>query len=201
VATAPAPEVTPVVAAPVAQAAAAHMPEPGSTAPIKPNAVKTVAVHPGATMQTASLSPLPSDNRKLTPGVGAKSVTTVATVKNENVKSDTIGVLSAKVASAAPAATSVYAVASDTAATRPRAGGWMIQVGAFPEEKEAKDRLSTCQSKVKDQLAKAEPFTEKTVKGDKSLYRARFAGLDKDQAEAACKALKHSDIPCMLLKN
>ena len=41
-------------------------PAPGSTDPIKPTAVKTVVVHP-ATMYTASLSPLPSDNRQLVP--------------------------------------------------------------------------------------------------------------------------------------
>jgi D-alanyl-D-alanine carboxypeptidase len=33
------------------------------------------------------------------------------------------------------------------------------------------------------------------------MFRARFAGLEKEQAEEACKHLKHSDIPCMLLKN
>jgi D-alanyl-D-alanine carboxypeptidase len=38
-------------------------------------------------------------------------------------------------------------------------------------------------------------------KGAKSLYRARFAGLDKDAAESACKHLKRSDIPCMMLRN
>ena len=37
--------------------------------------------------------------------------------------------------------------------------------------------------------------------GEKVLFRARFAGLEKNQAEAACKHLKRSDIPCMLLKN
>jgi D-alanyl-D-alanine carboxypeptidase len=77
----------------------------------------------------------------------------------------------------------------------------MIQVGAFPEEKEAKQRLATAQSKAQNQLGKADPFTERTVKGEKSLYRARFAGLDKEQAEAACKSLKRNEIPCMLLKN
>ena len=201
------PEITQVAAPPATpptQAAVAPpatpTPEPGSTEPIKPNAVKTVAVHPGATLHTAALSPLPSESRKLTPSVGATSVTTVATVKNENAKTDAIGMLSAKVASATPAAIPVSATSSDVTA-RARAGGWMIQVGAFPEEKEAKERLSTCQSKAKDHLGKADPFTEKTVKGEKALFRARFAGLDKDQAEAACKALKHSDIPCMLLKN
>ena len=77
----------------------------------------------------------------------------------------------------------------------------MIQVGAFPDENEAKQRLTAAQDKAKDQLGQADPFTERITKGDKTLYRARFAGLDKDQAEAACKHLKRSEIPCMLLKN
>ena len=77
----------------------------------------------------------------------------------------------------------------------------MIQVGAFPEENEAKQRLISAQGKAKSQLGNADPFTERVAKGDKSLYRARFAGLDKSQAEAACRHLKRSDIPCMLLKD
>ena len=44
-------------------------------------------------------------------------------------------------------------------------------------------------------------FTERVVKGDKTLYRARFAGLDKEQAEAACQHLKKNEIACMALKN
>ena len=184
--------------------AIANAPEPGSTDPIKPNAVKTVTVHP-ATMHTASLSPLPSDSRKLMPAsatANASTVTTIATVKSVNAKPDTIGTLSAKVSQVASVASSVPApTAATELAAKPRTGGWMIQVGAFPEEREAKERLSTCQSKAKDLLGKADPFTERTVKGEKSLYRARFAGLDKEQAEAACKSLKRNEIPCMLLKN
>ena len=56
-------------------------------------------------------------------------------------------------------------------------------------------------AKPKDQLGKADPFTERVAKGDKLFFRARFAGLEKDQAETACKNLKRSEIPCMLLKN
>jgi D-alanyl-D-alanine carboxypeptidase len=80
-------------------------------------------------------------------------------------------------------------------------GGWMIQVGAFDDEKDAKQRLTLAQSKAKDQLDKADPFTERVAKGDKALFRARFAGLEKMQAETACKNLKRSEIPCMLLRN
>jgi D-alanyl-D-alanine carboxypeptidase len=80
-------------------------------------------------------------------------------------------------------------------------GGWMIQVGAFDIEKDAKERLNDAQSKAKDVLGEASPFTEPVAKGHKTLYRARFAGLDKLQAVNACKSLKRSEIPCMMLKN
>lgn len=189
-------------------AAAAEPPSVGSTDPIKPNAVKTVTVHAG-NMRTASLSPMPADSRKLapTPAGTTASVTTVNTVKGDvppGARPGILGVLpvnGAKIASAG-ADVPVPAAATNEAAAKARAvGGWMIQVGAFDDEKDAKQRLDVCQSKIKDVLAKADPFTEKVSKGEKSLYRARFAGLDKDQAERACKQLKHGDIPCMLLKN
>ena len=34
-----------------------------------------------------------------------------------------------------------------------------------------------------------------------SVFLARFAGLDKDQAEAACKYLKKNDVECVTIKN
>jgi D-alanyl-D-alanine carboxypeptidase len=77
----------------------------------------------------------------------------------------------------------------------------MIQVGAFDDVKEAKQRLVKAQSTAKSQLGKADPYTERISKGEKALYRARFAGLERSEAEAACKNLKRSDIPCLLLKN
>ena len=79
--------------------------------------------------------------------------------------------------------------------------GWMIQVGAFAAEQEAKQRLSTVQSKASKMLDGADPFTETVDKGGTTLYRARFAGLDKDKAEAACKYLKRNDVDCVTIKN
>jgi D-alanyl-D-alanine carboxypeptidase len=80
-------------------------------------------------------------------------------------------------------------------------GGWLIQIGAFEAEAEARQHLSAAQTKAKTVLASADAFTEKVQKGDKALFRARFSGFDKDQAEAACKQLKRSEIVCMALKN
>jgi len=199
-----APKVVPLVAV-----AAAPAPEPGSTDPIKPVPVRTVSVQPGA-MQTAALSPLPSDSRKLMPAPATASpatVTTLTTVKSAAPLPPAKPVQQVQVASAQPvqvasagATAPMPVAAAQNIAAKPR-GGWMIQVGAFDTEHEAKERLTAAQTNAKDQLGEASPFTEPVAKGDKTLYRARFAGLEKIQAEAACKNLKRSEIPCMLLKN
>ena len=218
---------------------ASDAPAPGSTDPIKPNAVKTVTVHP-ATMYAASLSPLPSDNRQLTPAPAVSNpanITTIATVRSEpplaaaapppmpatapvaapvvaaappvspppaapppGAKPGVLGTLPAKVASAANAVPAAAPVSSSDAAIKAR-GGWLIQVGAFDDENDAKQRLEAAFGKAKDLLGRANSFTERVAKGDKSMFRARFAGLEKGQAEAACKHLKRSEIPCMLVKN
>ena len=202
---------------------AVDAPAPGSTEPIKPNSVKTVVVHPG-TAYAAALSPLPSDSRQLTPAAPAATnvanITTIATVRSDlPLTAPPVAAKPSAPPSPAPSAappapkqeTSPVKLATaanqasqpardEQPAVRPR-GGWLIQVGALPDEKEARQRLEEAQNKAKQMLSKADPFTERLEKGDKVLFRARFAGLGKGQAEAACKHLKRSDIPCMLLKN
>ncbi len=183
-------------------------PIPGSTDPIRPNPVKTFTVQPGV-MRTASLSesPLPSASRRLTPApatANPANIVTIATVRSELVPpAKPAGAATPKAASA-DASVPVPAAAQEAIAQEPAAksrGDWMIQVGAFDIEKDAKKRLTVAQDKAKAQLSEANPFTEPVAKGDKTLYRARFAGLEKSQAESACKHLKRSEIPCMLLKN
>jgi D-alanyl-D-alanine carboxypeptidase len=175
--------------------------EVGSTAPIKPIPVKTISVHSSAVQKTA-LSAVPPTSGRLSPAAIAKD--DVSTVKAEALPpaEEARPAPVQRVASAVP---QKLAVAEPPPAPAPQmkvhASGWMIQVGAFDDEKEAKHRLTAAQDKAKDQLGRADPFTEKVSKGAKSLYRARFAGLEKDAAEAACKHLRRSDIPCMLLKN
>ncbi|MGJ5207917.1 serine hydrolase [Bradyrhizobium sp. HKCCYLR20261] len=79
--------------------------------------------------------------------------------------------------------------------------GWIIQVGALDSEAEAQKRIEAARSSAQGLLSKADPFTETVSKGDKTLIRARFAGLDRDQAEAVCKKLKRADISCMTVHN
>jgi D-alanyl-D-alanine carboxypeptidase len=109
-----------------------------------------------------------------------------------------------QVASAAPTISAAAAAPAEAAA--PSAPhkvhtSWIIQVGAFEAEREAKDRLSSAQSKAKHLLARADAFTETVVNDNRTFFRARFAGFEKDEAEAACKYLKRNDFACMTLKN
>ena len=77
------------------------------------------------------------------------------------------------------------AVPSRPTSTR---GGWAIQVGAFEDEGEAKGKLSAAKTKVTGLVAKAEAYIERTIKGAKTYYRARFAGFDRDQAAERLQA-------------
>jgi D-alanyl-D-alanine carboxypeptidase len=79
--------------------------------------------------------------------------------------------------------------------------GWIIQIGAYGGEDEARQHLNEAQQKLHAMLASADPFTERVQKGDTTYYRARFAGFDKSAAEAACRQLKRSDFACMALKD
>ena len=80
--------------------------------------------------------------------------------------------------------------------------GWIVQVGALESEGEAQQRIEAARSQARGLLAKADPFTEQVVaKDNRRLFRARFAGLERDQAEAVCKALRRSDISCITVRN
>ena len=49
--------------------------------------------------------------------------------------------------------------------------------------------------------AGAEAFIDSIEEGGTTVYRARFAGLDKDQAEWACAYLKLNDVECVIVKS
>ena len=102
---------------------------------------------------------------------------------------------------AAVAATEPVAPRTEPARNAPVRTGWIVQVGAFATESEAKQHLDEARSKAKSLLGRADPFTEAVTKDDKTFYRARFSGLERDKAEAACKQLRRSDIACMTVKN
>jgi D-alanyl-D-alanine carboxypeptidase len=85
---------------------------------------------------------------------------------------------------------------------KPRAhGNWLIQIGAFDGEDEAKRHLTAARVKMPAALAGTEPSIERVWRGKKAVYRARFAGFDKASADSTCKWFKRSKFECIALQN
>jgi D-alanyl-D-alanine carboxypeptidase len=204
---------------------------PGSTEPMKPVKVKTVQVKAGPAVKLASAAPQPVMPIAVARTEAAEPTTTqVARAEptrsdlppqppGHGTGNGILGVLPASSLASGPSQAMAYAApapqlpiqqppqqvqqpavesASKPAVTRT---GWIIQVGALESEAEAQQRIEAARSRAQGLLSKADPFTETVSKGDKTLVRARFAGLDRDQAEAVCKKLKRADISCMTMHN
>jgi D-alanyl-D-alanine carboxypeptidase len=168
-------------------------PKPGSAEPINPVKVKTITVKAG-NVQTAMMVPIsPAPTAMVAPPHFAKSAPAATRMPEKLAAPATY-----QVASASP--TPVTTGSALPRQPHPR-GPWIIQLGAFPKEAEAQDRLREAQSLAKSMLAKADPFTERVMKGSQELYRARFAGFDEDGAQAACRYFKRNDIACMAIRN
>lgn len=124
-----------------------------------------------------------------------------------------VGPAPAKIANAAPAISASDLAAAgitvkptahkDDAENAPRAlpQGWVIQIGATDDAAKAAALLARAKARGLRTLDDAQAFTQKVQKGDATLYRARFAGLDADDAQAACRSLKRSGFACFAMKN
>ncbi len=194
------------VATPGPQAAAqAASVQPASPAVPPPAIAPQADTAPAGQAQTvvASAAPMPAADSEAPADATPRPVTEQADDGSDGETMSTMphsAVAKAESVTAEPVTTDP-AKAEPAAATAPvRAhGGWLIQIGAFDDEGEARQHLSAAQTKLGN--ASADPFTERVQKGDKALYRARFAGFDRSAAEAACKQLKRSDIDCMAVKD
>ena len=204
---------------------------PGSSEPMKPVKVKTVQVKAGqvklasagsaqpATPITSAIPTARQEVPETSNALVAKAETKVELLPQPANHGTGNGVLGVLPASSQPPSSASQAMAYADPAPHPQAQtpaaqqpsaakpaashtGWIVQVGALESENEAQQRIDAARNQAHGLLAKADPFTEPVVaKGDKKLYRARFAGLDRDQAEAVCRTLKRSDISCITVRN
>jgi D-alanyl-D-alanine carboxypeptidase len=202
---------------------------PGSSEPMKPVKVKTVQIKAAPTRiasAAASQTATPITSAIPTARADVPETSGALVAKAESNKADmpqqpanfgtgngVLGVLPASSVPAASASPRVMANADpapapqavqQNGAIKPVAvhTGWIIQVGALESESEARERIEAARNQARGLLSKADPFTEPVVaKGERKLYRARFAGLDRDQAEAVCRTLKRSEISCITVKN
>jgi D-alanyl-D-alanine carboxypeptidase len=185
---------------------------PGSSEPMKPVRVRTVQVKAGS-MKIAYAAPSAGPaTTNAVPEASSRTEGMPPQPANFGTGHGILGVLPAsslppssqQVASAEPPPTAQPQASQQNGAITPIAThtGWIIQVGALDSESEAHERIEAARSHAHGLLSKADPFTEPVMsKGDKKLYRARFAGLDRDQAEAVCRTLKRSDMSCITIKN
>jgi D-alanyl-D-alanine carboxypeptidase len=197
---------------------------PGSTEPMKPVKVKTVQVKSGLTklasagpQQAVVAEPAPLPQAARNEPARTEMPPQPAGFGTGN---GILGVLPSSSLPPAPSQAMAYAAPAPQApqmqqqATQQQASlqdssgkpqvtrsGWIIQVGALESAAEAQQRIEAARSHAQGMLSKADPFTETVSKGDKTLVRARFAGLDREQAEAVCKKLKRADISCMTMHN
>jgi D-alanyl-D-alanine carboxypeptidase len=194
-------------------------PPAGSADPIRPVTVRTVSVRPAApkvanpTPQPTAQPDAPPPNSAGAHQHAAPPAARAGILGTLPFEARYAGVAASAYAPPAPAPVQTGAIpeliARTEAAPSPAAAtarppirsGWIIQVGAYPEESEAQQRLASVKHKASRLLASASPFTEPVQRGDTTLYRARFAGLDREQAEAACKFLKRNDVDCLAIKN
>ncbi|HEU5273121.1 MAG TPA: D-alanyl-D-alanine carboxypeptidase [Xanthobacteraceae bacterium] len=203
----------------------------GSSEPIRPIAVKTIKVKlaphtaslaPAATMIPVGeeSGPTAADLAKAALADAPKAIAVTAAAQPALSPHQVAAATPASIPMPAPAAIAVPTPAPPAAAAPAAAAparvaknepppahkpqvhtGWIVQIGAYESESEARQHLDAAQSKVKSLLGHADRFTEPVVKGEKTLYRARFAGLEKNQAEATCKQLRRNDMACMTVKN
>jgi D-alanyl-D-alanine carboxypeptidase (penicillin-binding protein 5/6) len=130
---------------------------------------------------------------KTSPKKGAKGKTTKAKA-SKGCEADTL-----KVADKDTGKKKKGKDAKDTkvekAAARKEDGAWIVQVGAFKDRAAAKTHLAKVSRKV-DGLSDAKGSVHGAVNG---LFKARFSGLSKEDARAACASAKAKGISCLAL--
>ena len=78
-------------------------------------------------------------------------------------------------------------------------GPWAVQIGAYESVTAAEiamRRASVRAPLLSDATATLEPLAD----GRSTLYRARFLGLHKNDANRACKALRSAPMPCTVIR-
>jgi D-alanyl-D-alanine carboxypeptidase len=204
-------EMASAASAPTAPPAASRPAQIAGTAdPIRPVAVRTVSVRPAAGTKTASVAAM---SPVAEPAEAEPPTAPAVDAPAPPARASALGYLPVRPAPAAepdvqaapptvPAATPVRETSSiPSSAPPPTRSGWIIQVGAYPAESEAHQQIASVRSKASRFLASASPFTEPVQRGSTTYYRARFAGLDRTQAEAACRFLRSNEIDCLAMRN
>lgn len=76
--------------------------------------------------------------------------------------------------------------------------GYLVQVGAYASESDARNALHGLQQRAANLLSNAAPMTERVASGGKTLFRARFGGFDAASASQTCSELRRRAVDCFV---
>ena len=141
------------------------------------------------TARAPAQRPAPAPAAAVKPAAGPAAPSAVATAPSS------LNAQAARLARGEPATKPAASVAA-AASAGPR---FHVQIGAFPSAQEAERQLAAVKPRA-PVLAQAKPLTQAVQQGDKTLYRARYAGLDSATATEACNALKTQGLTCLVFK-
>jgi D-alanyl-D-alanine carboxypeptidase len=85
----------------------------------------------------------------------------------------------------------------DTDRTDPR--NWSVQIGAYRRQDQALTRLATMAGTIEGVAPGAERLILPNTTRGRTLYRARFAEITADEAEAVCRRLRPRGEDCMAM--
>jgi D-alanyl-D-alanine carboxypeptidase len=102
---------------------------------------------------------------------------------------------------ARPAMVQMAQPPSPAPASPPSTGGaFHIQIGAFQSQTEAERQLAAIRERVGALLVNRSAVTTPLRQGEKTLYRARYAGFEAQAAAASvCSELKRLNISCLVM--
>lgn len=131
-------------------------------------------------------------------GVAASDTTRVAMRPIANPEADPMDLVSGLQSKPAKPAVAKVVPAKAAAAKKKKkdpTAVWIVQVGAYKQKSLANNQLKQLSKRFKEHFAEAQA----DVDSGGGWYRARYEGLTKAGAQAACKALKAKKIPCLVM--
>ena len=75
-----------------------------------------------------------------------------------------------------------------------------MQIGVYESPTEAERAMAAAKSKAGGVLDESATLAVPITKGDKQLYRARFAGFDSASATTACNELRRNGLDCFVAR-
>ncbi len=86
------------------------------------------------------------------------------------------------------------------AAASPGNSDFHVQIGVYGSTSDAERAMAAAKTKAGRVLADSSPVAIPITKGEKQLYRARFAGFDSASAANACNELRRNGLDCFVAR-